>query len=294
MKKIIALVLVSCMCLGLFALDFTDVDALFWKTSDPQKVYDELKVMLSQASNNSEKAEVLWRLSRVCVDLGDRLPEKDKDGKFAIYEEGEQYGIDSIALKPTAEGYLWKCSNVGRWGQTKGVLNSLKKAGPMEDDLKTMVNDLKCLDSSEAWYVLAVLYDSIPGKSSDAAISYGRLAVETIPDFLIYGGTYQQLAEMLYNRNWNAKKRVTEFAKMKKNWDKETVNSEKYKYYEGTEADKKMPWTTKALSELSDREEAIQILQYAQKIYETRTDLRLAGDEDNYKEIADLLKKWTK
>ena len=254
--------------------------------------------MLDQATEGEEKANVLWRLSRVCVDLGDAIDKSDKKARFAIYEEGEQYALDSIAAYPTAQGYLWKCSNIGRWGQTKGVFDSLAKAKPMVQDLEVMIDDLGCLDSSEAWYVLAVLYDSLPGKpisfgNSNAAISYGRIACDTIPRNVIYGGTYKQLAEMLWNRNWNAKKRASEISKMQKNWDKETSNIEKYKYYEGANGAQAYPlWTKTALSSMTDRQEAVVILKYAQAVFEGRK-THTQADVDNYNEIAALLKEWT-
>ena len=299
MKKLIMVLMALLVCAVAFAaLDFTEMDALYLTDEHDQEVYDKLTIMLDQATEGEEKANVLWRLSRVCVDLGDAIDKSDKKARFAIYEEGEQYALDSIAAYPTAQGYLWKCSNIGRWGQTKGVFDSLAKAKPMVQDLEVMIDDLGCLDSSEAWYVLAVLYDSLPGKpisfgNSNAAISYGRIACDTIPRNVIYGGTYKQLAEMLWNRNWNAKKRASEISKMQKNWDKETSNIEKYKYYEGANGAQVYPlWTKTALSSMTDRQEAVVILKYAQAVFEGRK-THTQADVDNYNEIAALLKEWT-
>lgn len=299
MKKLLLVLMALLICTSAFAaLDFTEVDALYLTDEHDQEVYDKLTIMLGQATEEEEKANVLWRLSRVCVDLGDAIDKSDKKARFAIYEEGEQYAIDSIAAYPTPEGYLWKCSNIGRWGQTKGVFDSLAKAKPMVQDLQVMIDDLGCLDSSEAWYVLAVLYDSLPGKpisfgNSNAAISYGRIACDTIPKSVIYGGTYKQLAEMLWNRNWNAKKRASEISKMQKSWDKETSNIEKYKYYEGANGAQAYPlWTMTALSSMSDRQEAVVILKYAQAVFEGRK-THTQADVDNYNEIAALLNEWT-
>ncbi len=300
MKKFAMLLSIFLICSFAFAtLDFSEVDALYLTDAHDQEVYDKLKVMLDQAKEGEEKANVLWRLSRVCVDLGDAVDKNDKATRFAIYEEGEQYALDSIEAYPTAQGYLWKCSNIGRWGQTKGVFDSLAKAKPMVQDLQYMIDNLDCLDSSEAWYVLAVLYKSLPGKpfsfgNDNAAISYGRIACDTIPSNVIYGGTYKQLAQMLWERNWNAKKRATEIAKIQKSWDNETSsNIEKYKYYEGANgADAHPKWTTTSLSSMSDRQEAVVILMYAQKVFETRK-THTQADVENYNEIASLLKEWT-
>lgn len=299
MKKLIALLVLLAVCImAVAALDFTSVDDLYDEGSDNQKVYDTLQTMLKTAKAGEEKSEVLWRLSRVCVDLGDKLDEKDKKGKYAIYEEGENHALQSIAEKPNYLAYLWKCANIGRYGQTKGVGDSLAKVKPMKADLKTIIDDFKVLDSSEAWYTLAVLNDAVPGflgGDSIAAISYMRAACDTIPAKYIYGGTYKALAEMLYERNWTAEKRAKEINKMQTKWDKEKKsNYEKYSFYEGAKgADATPIWVNTKLSAMSDRQEALVILKYAQSVFNSRAK-HTANDEKNYKEIDELIAKWSK
>ena len=299
MKKLAALlVLLLAVLTALAALDFTSVDDLYDSGTDYQKVYDTLQTMLKEAKSNEEKSEVLWRLSRVCVDLGDALPEKDKNGKYAIYDEGEQYALKSIEAKPNYLAYLWKCANVGRYGQTKGVMDSLGKVKPMKADLKVITDDFKVLDSSEAWYTLAVLNDAVPGilgGDSVAAISYMRIACETIPAKYVYGGTYKALAEMLYSRNWSASKRTKEIASLQKKWDKETKsNFDKYAYYEGSKGADAVPvWSTKKLSAMSDREEALEVLKYAQQMYNSKS-FKTGKDAEHYAEIQDLITQWSK
>lgn len=297
MKKLLSALVIMLACLmAISALDFTEVDSMYDKDLGDQAVYDTLISMYDTAKNNEEKSQVLWRLSRVCVDLGDNLPEKDKDGKFKIYELGEEYANQAIELNPSWEAYLWKCSNIGRWGQTKGILNSLAKAKPMMADLKVITDDFGYTESSEAWYVLAILFDSLPGMfggDSNAAIGYARIACVTIPENQIYLGTYQALAEMLYKRNWDAKKRTSEIKKEQKNWDKEKKsNYDKFAYYEGSEGvDAQPEWATKKLGEMTDREEALAILNYAKSIYEARS-FHTSGDDENYAELLELMKKW--
>ena len=296
MKKLItllAMLLVAAMML--VALDFTTVDNLYDQGSDNQKVYDTLQSMLKEAKTNEEKSEVLWRLSRVCVDLGDKLDEKDKKGKYAIYDEGEGYALKSIEAKPNYQAYLWKCANIGRYGQTKGVLSSLSKVDPMKADIKVITDTFNVLDSSEAWYTLGVLFDKVPTLSAVKAVSYMRAACDTIPAKYIYGGTYKALAELLYDRNWSADKRNKEIAKMQKSWNEETKsNFDKYAYYEGAKGVDAMPkWTNTKLSAMSDKQEALVILKYAQSIYNSRKE-HTASDDKNYKEIQELIDKWSK
>ncbi len=299
MKKLVSMLVVLLIALlAVSALDFKSVDDTYDRDLDDQKVYDTLKGMLSQAKTAEEKSEVLWRLARVCVDLGDELDDDEKDAKFKIYEEGEAYALQSIEAKPNAMAYLWKCANIGRWGQTKGIMNSLKKADPMKEDLKVITDQFNCLDSSEAWYTLAVLFDSLPGMfggDSNFAISYARAACDTIPANKIYGGTYKALAEMLYKRDWSAKKRATEIGKIQGKWNKETKsNYTKYGYYEGANGADAMPlWTKTKLSAMSDRQEALVILKYAQSVYKAAP-YHTEGDEDNYEDIEELIEEWSK
>lgn len=222
---------------------------------------------LGRSPSKEEEAAILWRLARVMVSIGDDLDKKDKDGRFAAYEEGEAYALRSIALVPSSEGYLWKASNVGRWGQTKGPLNALGKAKGMLEDLTVIVNDFSTLDSTETWYVLSALYNELPAVISfgnnDWAISYGRKALEHIPSHLLYPGHYKKVAEELWARNWSASKRAKELAKMQKSWDKATTNLERYRYWEGREAGKDTPFYSSVnLISMSDRQEAEMILSY--------------------------------
>ena len=100
---------------------------------------------------------------------------------------------------------------------------------------------------------------------------------------------------MLYKRNWSADTRAKEIAKTQKKWDKETKsNYEKYAYYEGAKGVDAMPkWTNTKLSAMSDKQEALVILKYAQSVYNSRKE-HTASDDKNYKEIQELIDKWSK
>lgn len=279
------------------AVNLSQADSLYL-LDKPEECKAELEKQLTQASDAAERAEVLWRLSRVQVTLGDNVDKSDKDGRYAAYELGQEYAERSIAEKPSAMGYLWKASNIGRWGQTKGPLNSLSKAKPMLADLRILTDEFDCLDSSEAWYVLASLYDQLPGKpisfgDSQFAISFARAAVDTIPAEVIYPGTYQALAEMLWKRNWNMSKRVTEITKKQDKWNKGgKTNFDKYVYYEGKGGPSAQPfYSSVPLSQMSDRQEAVMLLLYAKAVYDSRS-FHSQGDQRSMVEIQELTDKW--
>jgi hypothetical protein len=270
--------------------DFYDQDAF----TQAEQI---LLVQLDKAANPEEEAQILWRLARVMVALGDDLDKDDKAGRFALYEKGEAYALSSIEKNPTPFGYLWKSSNVGRWGQTKGPLNALGKAKGMLEDLTVIVNNLNTLDSSETWYVLSSLYDELPGGmisfgNKDWAVSYMRMAMDTIESSLLYPGHYKKLAEELYARNWSASKRSKELAKMQKDWQKASTNLEKYRYYEGKDAGATKPfYSSVTLKQMSDRQEAEMVLSYVLEKAKVFRPIK-PTDTKEIKEIEKLRDSW--
>lgn len=290
-KNCFALILLLIFSSALFAAFNPEYsDYLFYTLEDYEADEKYLAQALSSAESNSEKSSILWRQSRNVLTQGDGLDENDKEGRFAKYEEAEALAIKSIELEPNADAYHWKSSAVGRWGQTKGPLNSLSKAPAMLEDVK-MVVDTFGYDYTDAWYVLGLLYNQLPGwpisfGDTNAAISYMRKSLDTrIIGRGLFLTLYQELSNQLYDRNWDAKKRAKEFDKMKKSYDKESIPSEKMKYYEGSEGSSKVPfYSTVPLSKMSDRQEAVMLLRYAEALYKAKEN-PLESETEKYNEI---------
>ncbi len=279
------------------APNFTQADLLM-DLEEFSQCETELMVQKNLAITDQEQAEVLWRLARLQVSIGDELPDDDKDGKYIEYEKGEAYALASIEKYPNAMAYLWKSSNSGRWGQTKGPLNALGKAKGMLKDLTVIVNEFNTLDSTETWYVLSSLYDELPGGfisfgNKTWAISYMRKAMETLPTKVLNPGHYKKFAEELYSRNWNASKRVKEFKKMESDWKGSATNIEKYRYYEGKDTGAVKPfYSSVPLTQMSDRQEALMVLAYVKAKYKVFANLQ-PSDAETMAEIEELYSKWT-
>ncbi len=279
------------------SVDFTKADLL----QDQEQFTaceTELLMQKSLTTTDKEESEALWRLARLQVSIGDELPDGDKDAKYSEYEKGEAYALLSIEKYPNAMAYLWKSSNIGRWGQTKGPLNALGKAKGMLEDLTMVVNDFNTLDSTETWYVLSSLYDELPGGfisfgNSVWAVSYMRMAMETLPIKLLYPGHYKKFAEELYSRNWSASKRAKEFKKMESDWKKAATNLEKYRYYEGKDAGAVTPfYSSVPLTRMSDRQEAQMVLAYVRAKYKVFNNLQ-PSDAQEMDKIEEYYNKWT-
>ncbi len=245
---------------GAFALDDAAIEQadLLYDDDEPQAAFDILEDALSTAGNGTERAEVLWRMSRATLDIGEL--EEDKGGPadpiLAIYARGEQYGVQAVEADPSNHlGYYWQSANIGKWGQLKGILNSLFKAGPMRDLLKQAISYEP--DHADSYYVLGQLYEQVPGLVSfgnkDFAVSLGRKSIDLHEAELAAGiedemnhDFYVQMASHLLARNWDENKRNREQGKKERNFNNAGDALERGWYYEGV-AD---------IPRQSDREEA--------------------------------------
>ncbi len=294
MKRLLVVVLTVVLAAGaVFALDLDHYTKNFdnkamWKSS-----LDELEKLLPQASSNQEKAEIYWRMSLFACYIGSSQ-EKTADMR-TWYEKGIKYAELGMEADPTNRScLLWHVACIGRDSQTRGLSSQLNGVDTMLSDLDKVINQLGNTDYSEAWHALGEIYWRHPFKSTSSAVSFFRVAVDTIPTGEVRVVTYRCLAEALYSRNWSAKKRVSELASMQKKWtaDKFKNAIEKYTVYEGRNGSAVKPvWTTVALGDMSDRQEAKVILSYVKLLYE-KSGIQSDAEAKDYKEVLDLLAKW--
>jgi hypothetical protein len=260
--------------------------------------YAEAKALLlsavAGASNAGEQAELYWRVSRECLDLGDdaEKAKKPQADVLALFTEGEGYADKAIAADAHSDlGYYWKASNIGRWGQVKGILNSLFKAGPMKD---LLVKGLAINpERADAYYVLGQLYREVPGKpvsfgNVDAAASLGRASVE-LRAAQVRAGTekelvynfHNELAKTLYKRNWSAAQRLTEQKNKAGRLAAASTPLDKGSLYEAGVT----------LQNLSDREEAKALMQWVVAELE-KVSAPTVGQKNDLEKARKLLKGW--
>jgi len=250
---------------GVFALDQEAIelsDELYEDDQSEQAVI-VLEGTMSSARRDRERAEVLWRLARATLAVGESLDDAGapEDELLSAFEQGEQYGIQAVEADPTNHlGYYWQSANIGRWGQTKGVVNSLFKAGPMRDLLRTAVEVEP--DHAGSYYVLGQLYSEVPGLISfgnvDYAVGLARKSIDLHEADLRSGEAderehdyYIQLANHLIKRGWNSRKRARMQANQEEAYRNASDSLERGWYYEGAVS----------IPEVSDEEEAREILQ---------------------------------
>lgn len=245
---------------GQSAQDLETVDQLI-DAERPDEAIAMLEGLLESASG-AGRAEVLWRLASATLMRGDQAKDAGASDEeiLAIHEAGESWGTQAIAADADNHlGYYWKSANIGRWGQTKGVLNSLFRAPEMRDLLTEAVT--REPEHADSYYVLGQLYAAVPGVVSfgnvEYAVSLGRMSVDLMEAELRSGerdeaseGFYIQLASHLISRDWNARKRSRSMGGIRSSYRNASTPIDRGFYYEGS----------LSLSDEDDHVEAARIL----------------------------------
>ncbi len=295
MRSTVVFLMLFVLGLPLAALDQELIDQadLLYEEDQFNEASALLEDALGTAGNGEERAEVLWRLARVTLALGEGLEDVDaaSDEILSLYEQGEQYGIEAVEADPRNNlGYYWQSANIGRWGQAKGILDSLFKAGPMRDLLRDSVRYEP--EHAGSYYVLGQLYSEVPGFISfgnvDYAVGLARKAIDLHEAEMASGEEdemqhdfYIQLANHLIKRNWNESRRAREQSRKEDRYESAADPLERGWHYEGVVE----------IPRLSDREEAAGLLSRMIRSLESTRD-RSDGQErqlERARELADQL-----
>lgn len=135
--------------------------------------------------------EIYWRLSRLYFFHGEWIAET-RDELLNAFEQGRDYAEKAADLgSDNPETYYWMGANIGRFGETRGILQSLFMVSPMHGALEQALE----LDPDHAGthYLLSLLYRKVPGwplsiGDMDLALEHAEKALEIDPthfDYLI-------------------------------------------------------------------------------------------------------------
>jgi tetratricopeptide (TPR) repeat protein len=110
--------------------------------------------------SDPDNVRALYELSKVCFLLGDRAEEKK--AKLDFFYKGRDYGKKAIEEdEQSPDAHFWYMVNVGRVGQTKGVLNSLALVPTVREEIKKVLEiDAEHTGALDAQ---AMLYYELPG-----------------------------------------------------------------------------------------------------------------------------------
>ncbi|MBI3006122.1 MAG: hypothetical protein HYY49_12010 [Ignavibacteriales bacterium] len=173
-------------------------DDLALKLFDNQKALEKFQDALALAPSDDE---VLWRISRCYVDIGEHLPsttEAEKEKQLATYEKSLDFAEKAVSLNPkNSMAYTRRAIANGRIALFKGVWSALDYVKQAKMDCEKGIE----LDSSNnaAYYVLGRTHAKVSEKPrivrwplglgwasvEDATTNYEK-AILLRPDFIMY------------------------------------------------------------------------------------------------------------
>jgi FimV-like protein len=168
------------------------------KVFDNKQALEKYNEALSLSPNDYE---ILWRLSRTYVDIGEHLPNKtdvEKQKQLEFYEKSLDFAKKAIAANPNgAMGYTREAIANGRIALFRGVFESLSLVKQTRADCEKAIS----LDATEpaAYYVLGRTNAKLCEKpkfvrwplgigwaNMDDAIKNYEKSIELRPNFIMY------------------------------------------------------------------------------------------------------------
>jgi FimV-like protein len=168
------------------------------KVFDNQKAFEKYNEALALSPNDYE---ILWRLSRTYVDIGEHLPNKtdmEKQKQLEWYEKSLDFAKKAVAANPKgAMGYTREAIANGRIALFRGIWESLDLVKKTKADCEKAI----VLDSTGpgAYYVLGRTNAKVCEKpkfirwplgigwaNMDDAVKNYEKAIELRPSFIMY------------------------------------------------------------------------------------------------------------
>ena len=168
------------------------------KTFENQKALDSYQEAFALEPSNFE---VLWRISRSLVDLGEHLPsgtDEEKAKQLEMYEKSREFANKAIAANATgAMGYTRRAIANGRIALFKGVWESLDLVKQVRADCEKAI--LLDANDAAAYYVLGRTHLKVCEKpriirwplglgwaNLDDAVKNCEKAITLRPNFIMY------------------------------------------------------------------------------------------------------------
>jgi tetratricopeptide (TPR) repeat protein len=121
-----------------------------------------------------------WKLAKASYWLGVHTEKTDE--KIRIYKKGIDAAKRAISLdKKSVESYFWLGVSFGKYGEAKGVMNSLQLVDPIKEAMEKVIELDEKFEGGGAHRVLGRLYFKLPGiagGSNDKAIEHLKKAIK--------------------------------------------------------------------------------------------------------------------
>lgn len=282
---------------------FTDlldrIDQMYFAEEHEESI-PVVRDSLKNAAGPEEEAALYWRLSRARFNATEYAIRTGLEEEEAIeeFEDGVDIADRAISRlqeedgkdRELSEALFWKSANLGRMGQSQGVLNSLFLVGDMRD---LLVHSIRVNpDYANSYYAFGRLLEQLPGGISfgdvDKAVNVGRKSIRLHEKDLEsknvpyrFTDFYLELARHLWARNWDRKTRFEERRKKAALLEETTDPLERSYLFEAA-----VP-----IPAVSDREEAEDILLRVLRILESADIPDIRRERDTEK-ARGLLSDW--
>ena len=158
------------------------------------KAADAYKTLATESRNEVEKAafkineaEALYFHIGLIPD--DRSNKKEKLAKYERAYEAADSGASILASSPgtakkpeykpeLARAYYWYGANLGKWGETKGVLASLGRWGDLKEHVQYAIDLDKTIEDYGPNRIFSRAFIKVPFESNDEALAYAREAYD--------------------------------------------------------------------------------------------------------------------
>jgi len=118
------------------------------------------EILQDVVAQEPENLRAHCELSRVCYLLGDEAEAKDE--KLDLYKQGQDFGKRAINIDDNSDlAHFWYLVNLGRIGQTKGVLHSLGSVPEFKREVDKVLEINP--EHTGALNAKAMLYYELPG-----------------------------------------------------------------------------------------------------------------------------------
>jgi tetratricopeptide (TPR) repeat protein len=121
---------------------------------------ESAKILEAVLKAHPDNLRANYEFSKICYLLGDEA--EGKSEKLKLYEKGKEYGRKAKKIDGnSAWAHFWYMVNLGRIGQTKGILNSLASVPEVKKEIdKVLKIDQEHTGALDA---KAMLYYELPG-----------------------------------------------------------------------------------------------------------------------------------
>ena len=140
-----------------------DADAAYAKRDDVSQANIAMMDYERNAVSHPEEAvESYWKASRAAWWVGDHA--KKRADRLALFDEGVRDARHALALQSdSVEAHFWLGSNLGSYGEAKGVMKSLSLVKPVRREMAEVLKLNERFMNGAAYQVLGVIDYEVPG-----------------------------------------------------------------------------------------------------------------------------------